>query len=627
MERSIQKNALINLLVLLGVGVAAFATARYAGSFAGTVVSVFLGLGVLVALVSGFQIRLAERERLERLDMDELARGKGQASLFETSDAETFPARQARELFEKWFVPGFTVVLFALEGVVAWLLWKWLAAQVVSAMPQALVAAGIYAMCGLALFIIGRFAVAFSRIEENRLLRPAAGYLLLGAYLCFTAAIGVALGEAGLKTADLLIGRVMAGLLGLLAVEMLVALILEIYRPRVKGKAARPVYESRLVSLMGQPEGLITTAAQTLDYQFGFKVSDTWFYRFLEGALGWLILLQVGVLLLSTCVVFIDPGEQAILERFGRAVATLNPGGHLKLPWPLDHVYRYQTEQVQSFVVGFDKGEERANSRVVLWTVGHGTEENFIVASRAPAPTSAPASGAAGAPTRRNPPVSLLVVSIPVQFQITNLMSWVYTDADPAQLLHSIATHEVVKYLVSVDLASVMARGRFEAGDALRERIQQAATARRLGVRVAFVGLEDIHPPVKVAAEYEKVISAIQNRRARVLASTAGAIRTNTLAEARVVEITNRAFADRLQRELGALAQVSLFTNQLAASQASPTVYAQRAYLSTFTRSVAGARKYLVLTTNTDDVIQFDLQDKIRTDLLEGLTVPPVDKK
>jgi hypothetical protein len=35
----------------------------------------------------------------------------------------------------------------------------------------------------------------------------------------------------------------------------------------------------------------------------------------------------------------------------------------------------------------------------------------------------------------------------------------------------------------------------------------------------------------------------------------------------------------------------------------------------------------LVLTTNTTDVIQFDLQDKIRTDLLEGLTVSPVDKK
>jgi hypothetical protein len=40
-------------------------------------------------------------------------------------------------------------------------------------------------------------------------------------------------------------------------------------------------------------------------------------------------------------------------------------------------------------------------------------------------------------------------------------------------------------------------------------------------------------------------------------------------------------------------------------------------------RAVAGARKYLVLTTNTQDVMTFDLQDKIRADLLEGLTVPP----
>jgi regulator of protease activity HflC (stomatin/prohibitin superfamily) len=627
MERSIQKNALTNLLVLLGVGVAAFATARYANSFAGTVASVYLGLGVLVALVSGFQIRLAERERLERLDLDELARGQGRASLFETSDAETFPARQARELFEKWFVPGFTVVLFLLEGAAAWLLWKWLAPQVVGGAPRALISAGIYALCGLVLFIVGRFAVAFSRVEENRLLRPAAGYLLLGAYLCFTAAIGVGLGEAGLKTADLLIGRALVVLLGVLALETLGALILEIYRPRVKGKAVRPVYESRLVSLMGQPEGLITTAAQTLDYQFGFKVSDTWFYRFLEGALGWLILLQVGVLLLSTCVVFIDPGEQAILERFGRPVATLDPGGRLKLPWPMDRVYRYQTEQVQRFVVGQDKEEEKANSRVVLWTVGHGTEDNFLVASRALAQTVAPAEGAGETTARRRPPVSLLVVSIPVQFQITNVMAWAYTDADPAQLLRNLATHEVVKYLVSVDLAEVMARGRFAAGDALRERIQDAATARRLGVRVAFVGLEDIHPPVKVAAEYEKVISAIQTRQAKLLAANAVAIRTNTLADARAVEITNRAYANRLQRELSAVAQASLFTNQIIASQASPTVYAQRAYLSTFARSVAGARKYLVLTTNTTDVIQFDLQDKIRNDLLEGLTPPPVDKK
>ena len=74
MERSIQKNGLINLLALLAVGVAGFAVARFANSLAGQVSVVFLGLGVLVAAVSWFQMRLEDRERLEKLELEELAR-------------------------------------------------------------------------------------------------------------------------------------------------------------------------------------------------------------------------------------------------------------------------------------------------------------------------------------------------------------------------------------------------------------------------------------------------------------------------------------------------------------------------------------------------------------------------
>ena len=64
MERSIQKNGLINLLTLLAVGVAGFAVARFANSLAGLVGVVFMGLGILVAAVSWFQMRLEENERL-----------------------------------------------------------------------------------------------------------------------------------------------------------------------------------------------------------------------------------------------------------------------------------------------------------------------------------------------------------------------------------------------------------------------------------------------------------------------------------------------------------------------------------------------------------------------------------
>jgi len=44
-----RRTGLINLLVLLAVGVAGLAVARYANSLAGHVTILFLGIGVLVA--------------------------------------------------------------------------------------------------------------------------------------------------------------------------------------------------------------------------------------------------------------------------------------------------------------------------------------------------------------------------------------------------------------------------------------------------------------------------------------------------------------------------------------------------------------------------------------------------
>src|ERR1039457_6054671 len=112
MERSIQKNGLINLLVLLAVGVAGLAVARFANSLAGQVTVLFLGLGVLVAAVSWFQMRLEDRERLEKLELDELAKTHSGSAKFEAEGAGGFPAQRARGAVERYFVPAFTVIVF-----------------------------------------------------------------------------------------------------------------------------------------------------------------------------------------------------------------------------------------------------------------------------------------------------------------------------------------------------------------------------------------------------------------------------------------------------------------------------------------------------------------------------------
>jgi|YelNatPaOPRAMG01_1025707.scaffolds.fasta_scaffold01892_8 regulator of protease activity HflC (stomatin/prohibitin superfamily) len=634
MERNIQRNGLINLLVLVVVGLGTLAVARYTYLLAGQVVAVFLGLGVLVAAVSWFQMRLEERERLERLEFDELARSRGSEALFASSEAETFPARRAREQFEKFFVPGFSLLLMVLEGLGAVWLWRWLDRVPAAPLRQPLMAMGLLGLFALVLFLIGKYSAGLARLENQRLLQPGASQLLLGAYLNGVLVAELVAFEAGFKF-DRQLARGLCVLLGLLAAEMLVTLVLEVYRPRVKGRVEHLLYDSRLIGLVSHPEGLLATAAHVLDYQFGFKVSETWFYRFLEKALAWLVLAQLGLLWLSTCFVCVEPGEEALLERFGQPVGqgVLGPGPHLKLPWPIDKVYRYPTDRVQVFTVGHGHEAEahrhERDSGVILWTVAH-TKEEFLlpVANRQPAgvpvePTEPELDRRAG---QRSPPVSLLAANIPVRYQITNLTAWAYSHKNPAELLEHLGTREVSRYLVNADLREVTSRGRLAAAETLRQRIQERANQMGLGVRILSVALSDLHPPVKVAGAYEQVVGAQLRRLGRQLEAETHRFRTNALARAAATNIIRRAQAESQRAQVSAWARVDLFTNQMVAYRAAPEVYLQRAYLQTLTRGAAGARKYVLATTNARQIIQFNLEDKLRPDLGDFALPSPTRK-
>ena len=613
MERNIRKNGLVNLAVALVIFLAGFAVTVFAGSLAGQVAAVFLGLGVLVTFISWFQMRLEENEHSEKLELDELAHSRG-ASLFEANDSGSFPARNAREQFEKYFVPGFAVLLLLLEAGGAWLLWFWSGKNPAALKDaNATVALSLFAIFALLLFLFGRFSVTIARLENHRLLRPGASFLLAGAYICGLTALAIAGGEAKFPKADFWGARIFCLLLGLMAVENLLTLLLEIYRPRVKGKIARPLYESRVVGIFAQPESLFATAAQTLDYQFGFKVSETWFFQALQKNLAALLLIQFAALILSTTVVFIDAGEQAVVEHFGQPAGTFGPGAHFKLPWPADQIYRFRTEQIQSFAVGYTPDAQSEAADIVLWTVPHANEENFLVGNRAAvAVANADTNDAANAK-----PVGLITVSIPVQFQITNITDWVYKNAEPEDLLKNLATREVVRYLAGSDLNDILSQGRLEAASALRDRIQAAANQRQLGANIIFVGLQDIHPPTagKVAETYEQVVGAEQTKLAKILDAQSAAIRTNTLAGAAAFTLTNVADANRVRLVTSKFAEAALFTNQIPAFHAAPSVYRQRLYLQAFAAATRNATKDVLLVTNTQDVLVFDLQEKIRADL------------
>lgn len=628
MERNLQKNALTNLLLLLAVGAATLGVALYAKSLSGQIAAGFLGMGVLIAVMSWFQMRLEDRERIEKLEFDEVTRGgASSATLFNTQEAEAFPARRAREQFEKFFVPGFAILLLAVQGGGAWWLWRWLGKLAAApTLAQPLVAMAIFGMLSLLLFLLGQYSTRLARLENHRLLQPGSTYVLLGAYLLAAVVAALAAAQSGFAGADFILARVFAILLGLLALENLLTLLLEIYRPRLKGKISRLLYDSRVVGLISHPEGVFTTVAHTLDYQFGFKVSDTWFYQFVRRSFAALAFFYVVILAGSTCLVYVQPGEDALLERFGNPVAgrdVLGPGFHVKLPWPIDTAHRFRTQEIQSFDIGIERDEEMDRQEAaILWTVSHYKQEfNLLVASREPGGTSA--NNATG---KKAPPVNLLSVSIPVQFQIQDVRAWAYNFSNAGELLKQIATREVVRHFVGVDVNEIMSTARFTAGDELRARLQTRADELNLGVKILFVGLQDVHPPVAVGAAYEKSVGAKQTREANILKARAYAIRTNAMANAESTRRKLTAAAASTNKIAAALATESLFTNQMAAFKASPEVYAQRSYLQTLARNSGEARKFIVAVTNAQEVLMLNMEDKIRDDIL-NVPLPSVRSK
>ena len=78
-----------------------------------------------------------------------------------------------------------------------------------------------------------------------------------------------------------------------------------------------------------------------------------------------------------------------------------------------------------------------------------------------------------------------------------------------------------------------------------------------------------------------------------------------------------------MRRVASALANQSLFTNQVAAYRAEPEVYRQRTYLQTLARGAAGARKFILATTNSNEVLMLNMEDKIREDILNQLVPAP----
>jgi regulator of protease activity HflC (stomatin/prohibitin superfamily) len=582
-------------------------------------------LGALVPwLVSALALCLflALRIRLNRLAAEEIRdraaapAGAAGASLFGADEeaAEPFSMQRSAEQFERWAVPLAAPALALYQGLAAWRL---LAADAPPEAPGGalLLAAAFLFGQSFLLFLFNRTLLGLGRAPHHRLLRGVGLYAGLACLASLAAGAAAALEHLGAAGADRAVRAALAWGLAALAAENAAAAVASIYRPRRRDRIAA-AYESRLAALLTDPASWARNVAQALDYQFGFDVSETWLYRFLRGALAPLLLFQLAVLYFLSCLVFLGPSEEGLLERFGRPVdggrgaGHLGPGFHVKWPWPFETVRRFPARRILHTYIGYEAEHPGESLESMLWTRPHyKSEDNFLVASRE--------VDLGEQASRTTVPVNVLAINVPIEYRITNLVQYAYGYSDPDRVLRQIAYRGLTRATVSRGLFDLVGEGRQAAAGELRRRIQERASEMGLGLSVEFVGLQGVHPPVALADAFEAVIGADEEREATILQATAyaGAVLPRASAESNARVFEAEGVRDRRVALSGA--EADAFALRLQAHRESPRVFRSDAYLRAIRDGLATARAIVVTARSSNEVIRVNLEEKIRPDLFD----------
>jgi len=667
--------SLVLSLVFFGL---TFFLGRWSGFFAVSAVAWQILAATLIWLILAIQFHQRTLAEQEKLDMTQLAEDKQASALFEGKGerATLLAAAQRRlDFLERWFVPIFGVLIAVYEISLGLLLLKAVGSQAGAETQQPLVCTIVMTVVAFVSFLMSRYATGMSVESRWKPLRAGGSYLLGVALVCFALALSLAGVHFQFGLGVRIVGYVVPILLIVLGGETALNTVFDIYRPRLKGQYSRAGFDSRLLGVINEPGGVFRSVAAAIDYQFGFKVSETWFYKLLERAIVSLILFSASTLYLASCIVVIEPNEEAIVERFGNPltsdgrVRAIAPGIHFKLPWPIDIARTYPTKEVLELYVGYVPKRDPKTGRVIpevslLWGQSHYEEEYSILA----------ASEYTGEELSEGAvPVSLIKANIPVQYRISDLFKYIYNHRDPGQLLEAICYEELARYAASArieaDVAgsdsagsdSLFGAGRAMAQEVLTQRIQAAANAQELGIELVFLGVQGIHPPPEVAPDYEAVIGAVQKKQAlvlraeadrnRILSTLVGSVgKAYELAElaAAYQEAQAQERADEVQRlnervdaafaeakggifktlrdaqsyafEKATLAEATgrRFAGQVKAFQAAPRIYGQEQRLAVFEEAMQGIRKYIVATEPNDtQVTIIDLQQTLTPDLLD----------
>ncbi|MDQ0510269.1 FtsH protease activity modulator HflK [Ancylobacter amanitiformis] len=274
----------------------------------------------------------------------------------------------------------------------------------------------------------------------------------------------------------------------------------------------------------------------------------------------------------------VEPDEQGVVLRFGKFVATTNPGLNYHLPYPIETVLTPQVTRVNRIDIGIRTGDDPrrgANARDVaeesLMLTG---DENIVDVDFAVFWMVKPA--AAGS------------------VEDIGAANFLFNVQNPEGTIKAVAESAMREVVGRTNIQPILTGARQNMETAVQELMQRTLDSYRAGVLVTQVQLQKVDPPQQVIDSFRDVQAARAD--AERLQNEAQAYANRVVPEARgeSARITQGAEGYKERAIIEARGQASRFLSVLTEYQKAPDITRQRLYLETMERVFGGMDKVLI---------------------------------
>ncbi len=270
----------------------------------------------------------------------------------------------------------------------------------------------------------------------------------------------------------------------------------------------------------------------------------------------------VGVILLAiwgfTGLYTVDAAERAVVLRFGKYVATTQPGLRWHVPWPIESRQIVNVSSIEGF---------SEQTRMLT------ADENLVD------------------------------INLDVQFRRADPLQYVFNVRDPETTLKEISESAIREIIGRSTLNLVLESGRQEIATNTRDLIQRTLNAYEVGIEVTTVNLQGVSVPEQVAPAQQDAIKAREDKeRSSLEAQTyANDLLPRAGGEASRLDQDSQAYL--AQKVAEAEGSTQRFLQLLTEYERAPAVTRERLYLETLELVLRNSKKVIVDTKGTGNML------------------------